>query len=167
MTATETKQSEGTQAKTQKIATFLMFNNQAEEAMNFYVSVFKDAKIVSTMPGPDGKVMGGVFEIAGQRFNCFNGGPKFKFEQGMSLMVSAETQEEIDYLYETLSEGGKQEPCAWLDDKFGVSWQIVPPILGKLLGDPDREKAGRVMQAMFKMTKIIIQDLKDAADNEA
>ena len=94
-----------------------------------------------------------AIEIEGQRINCFNGGPKFSFSQGISLMVNAETQEEIDHLYESLSEGGKQEPCSWLDDKFGVSWQIVPPILGKLLGDPDREKAGRVMNAMFKMTK--------------
>lgn len=147
----------------QKITTFLMFNDQADEAMNFYVSVFKDAKIVSTMPGPDGSVMGGVFEINGQRFNAFNGGPKFKFEQGISLMVSAETQVEIDHLYDGLSEGGEQQPCSWLIDKFGVSWQIVPPILMQLLADPDREKAGRVMQAMFKMTKIVIQDLKDAA----
>ena len=147
----------------QKITTFLMFNDQADEAMNFYVSVFKDAKIVSTMPGPDGSVMGGVFEINGQRFNAFNGGPKFRFEQGISLMVSAETQVEIDHLYDGLSEGGEQQPCSWLIDKFGVSWQIVPPILMQLLADPDREKAGRVMQAMFKMTKIVIQDLKDAA----
>ncbi len=140
-----------------------MFNDQAEAAMNFYVSVFKDAKIVSSMPGPGGVVMGGAFEIAGQRFNCFNGGPKFKFEQGMSLMVSAETQDEIDHLYDGLSDGGVQQPCSWLVDKFGVSWQIVPPILMKLLGDPDREKAGRVMQAMFKMHKIIIADLEAAA----
>src|SRR5258707_12324784 len=108
----------------QKITTFLMFNDQAGEAMNFYVSVFKDAKIISTMPGPRGKAMGGSFEIEGQRFNCFNGGPKFNFSQGISLMVRAETQEEVDHLYDTLSEGGKQEPCGWLDDKFGVSWQI-------------------------------------------
>jgi len=147
----------------QKITPFLMYNDQAEEAMNFYVSVFKDAKIVSTMPGPDGKVMGGSFEIEGQRFNCFNGGPKFNFSQGFSLMVSAETQEDVDYLYDKLSEGGKQEPCGWLDDKFGVSWQITPPILLKLLSDSDPEKAGRVAQAMFKMTKIIIADLEAAA----
>ena len=140
-----------------------MFNDQAEAAMNFYVSVFKDAKIVSSMPGPGGVVMGGAFEIAGQRFNCFNGRPKFKFEQGMSLMVSAETQDEIDHLYDGLSDGGVQQPCSWLVDKFGVSWQIVPPILMKLLGDPDREKAGRVMQARFKMHKIIIADLEAAA----
>lgn len=140
-----------------------MFNDQAEAAMNFYVSMFKDAKILSTMPGPGGAVMGGSFEIAGQRFNCFNGGPKFMFEQGISLMVSADTQEEIDHLYDGLSAGGEQQPCSWLVDKFGVSWQIVPPILMKLLSDPDREKAGRVMQAMFKMTKIIIADLEAAA----
>lgn len=150
----------------QKVTTFLMFNDQAHEAMNFYVSVFQDAKIVSTMPGPDGTVMGGVFEINGQRFNAFNGGPKFKFEQGMSLLVSAETQDEIDHLYDGLSEGGEQQPCSWLVDKFGVSWQIVPPILMQLLANPDREKAGRVMQAMFKMTKIIIQDLNDAAEGK-
>ncbi|HEX3102046.1 MAG TPA: VOC family protein [Pyrinomonadaceae bacterium] len=147
----------------QKITTFLMFNDQAEAAMNFYVSIFRDAKILSTMPGPGGAVMGGSFEISSQRFNCFNGGPRFKFEQGISLMVSADTQEEIDHLYDGLSEGGEQQPCSWLVDKFGVSWQIVPPILMKLLSDPDREKAGRVMQAMFKMTKIIIADLEAAA----
>lgn len=140
-----------------------MFNDQAEEAMNFYVSVFSDAKIVNTMPGPGGKLMGGVFEIAGQQFHCFNGGPSFRFEQGMSLMVRAETQDEIDHLYETLSEDGEQQPCSWLVDKFGVSWQIVPPILMELLSDPDKEKSSRVAQAMFKMHKIIIQDLLDAA----
>jgi len=149
----------------QKITTFLMFNDQAEEAMNFYVSTFKDAKILSTMPEPDGKVMGGTFEIAGQQYMCYNAGPhpNFKFTQAISLMVRADTQEEIDYLYENLSQGGKQEPCGWLDDKFGVSWQITPSILLNLLSDPDNEKAGRVAQAMFKMTKIIIADLEAAA----
>ena len=147
----------------QKITPFLMFNDSAGEAMEFYTSVFKDSRIVSTMPGPDGKVIGGSIEIEGQRINCFNGGPKFSFSQGISLMVRAETQAEIDHLYEGLSEGGKQEPCSWLDDKFGVSWQIVPPIMMKLLADPDREKAGRVMEAMFKMRKIVIADLEAAA----
>ena len=147
----------------QKITTFLMFNDQAEEAMNFYTSVFKDSKIISKIPGPGGLVMGGSFEIAGQRFMCYNGGPKFTFEQGFSLMVDAENQDEIDYLYDTLSEGGEQQPCSWLIDKFGVSWQIVPPVLLKLLSDPDKEKAGRVAQAMFKMKKIIIADLEAAA----
>jgi len=147
----------------QKVTTFLMFNDQAIEAMNFYVSLFKDAKIVTTMPGPNGNAMGGTFEIAGQRFHCYNGGPTFKFEQGFSLMVNAETQEEIDHLYDGLAEGGEKQPCSWVVDKFGVSWQIVPPILLKLLFDPDREKAGRVTEAMFKMHKIIIKDLEAAA----
>jgi predicted 3-demethylubiquinone-9 3-methyltransferase (glyoxalase superfamily) len=140
-----------------------MFNDQAGEAMEFYTSIFKDSRIVSKMPGPGGTVMGGTIEIEGQRINTFNGGPKFSFSQGISLMVRAETQDEINHLYESLSEGGKQEPCSWLDDKFGVSWQIVPPIMMQLLSDPDREKAGRVMNAMFKMTKIIIADLEAAA----
>lgn len=147
----------------QKITPFLMFNEGAGEAMEFYTSIFKDSKIVSTMPGPDGTAMGGTIEIEGQRINTFNGGPKFKFEQGMSLMVSAETQDEIDHLYDGLSEGGEKQPCSWLVDKFGVSWQIIPPILMQLLGDPDREKAGRVMNAMMKMHKIIIADLEAAA----
>jgi predicted 3-demethylubiquinone-9 3-methyltransferase (glyoxalase superfamily) len=150
----------------QKVTTFLMFDDQAEEAMSFYTSLFDDARIVSTMPGPDGSVMGGTFEIAGQKFNCYNGGPKFRFEQGFSLMVNAETQEEIDHLYDGLAEGGEKQPCSWVVDKFGASWQIVPPILVKLLSDPDSDKAQRVMQAMFKMHKIIIKDLEAAAANE-
>ena len=140
-----------------------MYNDRAEEAMDFYASVFKDGRVISTIPGPDGKVMGGTFEIGGQRFMCYNGGPTFTFTQGFSLMVRADTQEEIDRLYGSLSEGGKQEPCGWLDDKFGVSWQITPPILLEMLTDPDREKANRVTEAMFKMTKIIIADLEAAA----
>jgi predicted 3-demethylubiquinone-9 3-methyltransferase (glyoxalase superfamily) len=147
----------------QKITTFLMYNDQAEEAMNFYTSVFKDGRIINKIPGPDSKIMGGTFEIGAQQFMCYNGGPTFHFSQGFSLMVLADTQEEIDYLYEGLSEGGKQQPCGWLDDKFGVSWQITPPILLQMLTDPDREKADRVMQAMFKMTKIVIADLEAAA----
>jgi predicted 3-demethylubiquinone-9 3-methyltransferase (glyoxalase superfamily) len=140
-----------------------MFNDQAVQAMTFYVSIFMDAKVVNTLPGPDGSVMGGSIEIDGQRIYCYNGGSHFSFSQGISLMVSAETQDEIDHLYESLSEGGEQLPCSWLTDKFGVSWQIVPPILMRLLSDPDKEKAGRAMQAMFKMTKIIIADLEAAA----
>lgn len=159
MAATETKQSEGAQ----KITTFLMFNDTAEEAMNFYVSIFKTSRIISSMPGPNGTVMGGTFELEGQRFNAFNGGPHFKFSQGISQFVSCDTQDEIDYFYEKLSDGGEKQPCGWLTDKFGVSWQIIPPILGELLGDQDRDKANRVMQAMLKMQKIDIQALKDAA----
>ena len=143
-----------------------MYNDQAEEAMNLYTSVFKDGKIISTFPGPDGKVMGGTFEIGGQQYSCYNGGPTFHFSQGFSLMVRADTQEEIDHLYESLSEGGNQQPCGWLDDKFGVSWQITPKMLMESLTDPDREKANRVAQAMFKMTKIIIADLETAAEEK-
>ncbi len=142
-----------------------MFDDQAGEAMEFYTSVFKDAKIISTMPGPDGKVMGGSFELNGQRFSCYNAGPhpNFKFSQGISMMISVETQEENDHYYDKLSEGGEQQPCGWLADKFGVSWQVTPRFLMQSLSDPDREKANRVMQAMFKMTKIIIADLEAAA----
>lgn len=147
----------------QKITTFLMFESGAGEAMEFYTSVFENGRIIDTMPGPDGKAMGGTFEIEGQRFNAFNGGPHFRFSPGISLFVDAGTQDEIDYYYEKLSEGGEKQPCGWLKDKFGVSWQIIPPILGELLSDPDREKAGRAMNAMLGMRKIDIQALKDAA----
>jgi predicted 3-demethylubiquinone-9 3-methyltransferase (glyoxalase superfamily) len=147
----------------QKITTFFMFPDRADEAMNFYVSVFKNSRIVSTMPGPNGSVMGGTFELEGQRFNAFNGGPHFTFSQGLSQFVSCDTQDEIDYYYEKLSHGGEKQPCGWLTDKFGVSWQIVPPILGELLADNDREKANRVLQAMLKMQKMDIQALTDAA----
>ncbi len=142
-----------------------MFNDQAGEAMEFYTSVFKGAKIISTMPGPDSKVMGGSFELNGQQFSCYNAGPhpNFKFSQGISMMISVETQEENDHYYDKLSEGGEQQPCGWLTDKFGVSWQVTPRFLMQSLSDPDREKAGRVMQAMFKMTKIIIADLEAVA----
>ncbi len=147
----------------QKITTFFMFAEGAAEAMDFYVSIFKNSRVISTMPGPDGTVMGGTFELEGQRFNAFNGGPHFKFSQGISQFVSCETQDEIDYYYEKLSDGGREEQCGWVTDKFGVSWQIVPPILGELLADKDRAKADKVMQAMLKMHKLDIQALKDAA----
>jgi len=116
----------------QKITTFLMFNDKAEEAMNFYVSVFRNSQIVNTMPGPNGSVMGGTVELEGQQLMTFNGGPHFSFSQGISLFVKAETQEEIDHLYEELSVGGGKQQCGWVTDKFGVSWQIIPPILGEL-----------------------------------
>lgn len=140
-----------------------MFNDKAGEAMEFYTSIIPNSQIVSTMPGPDGSVMGGSFEIEGQKFSCYNGGDQFSFSWGISLMINAETQDEIDMLYERLSEGGEQQPCGWVKDKYGLSWQITPPILMQLLGDPDREKAGRVMNAMLKMKKIIIADLDTAA----
>jgi len=147
----------------QKISTFFMFPERADEAMNFYVSIFKNSRILSTMPGPDGKPMGGSFEIEGKRFNAFNGGPHFRFSQGVSQFVSCDTQEEIDHFYDKLSEGGEKQPCGWVTDKFGLSWQIVPPILTNLLGDPDRAKVDRVMQAMLKMHKLDIKTLEQAA----
>ena len=140
----------------QKITTFLTFNDQAEEAMKFYTSVFRDSKILSM------NALGGSFQLHGQEFAALNGGASFSFAQGFSLLVSCETQEEIDELYEKLSEGGSKDPCGWLKDKYGVSWQVIPPILGQYLGDKDPEKANRVMQAMFKMRKIDIQALEDA-----
>lgn len=148
-----------------KITPFLMFDKGAVEAMEFYTSIFPNSKIVSTIPGPDGNVAGGTFELDGQRFHCYNAGPHpdFVFSQGVSFMISAETQDEVDHYYEKLSEGGLQQPCGWLKDKFGVSWQVTPTILMELLSDPDREKAGRVTEAMFEMTKIIIADLETAA----
>lgn len=148
----------------QKITPFLWFDNNAGEAMNFYTSVFKNSKVVSSMPGPGGKMMGGTFQIEGQEFHVLNGGPMFKFTEAISLFVRCETQEEIDDMWEKLSEAGEKGRCGWLKDKFGLSWQIVPPLLGQLLGDKDREKAGRVMQAMMQMNKIVIADLQKAYD---
>lgn len=149
----------------QKITTFLTFNNQAEEAMHFYTQVFKNSKIISVMRNGD-MFFGGSLEIEGQQFNVLNGGPTFSFSLGISLFVSCVTQEEIDYYWENLSEGGHQDRCGWLQDKFGVAWQIVPPILGQLLGGKDPARSQRVMQAMLKMNKLNIQDLQDAADQK-
>jgi predicted 3-demethylubiquinone-9 3-methyltransferase (glyoxalase superfamily) len=152
----------------QKITTFLTFNNQAEEAMKFYASVFKNSKIVSTMrfpeggPAPKGSVLGGTIELEGQRFMVLNGGPYFTFAQGISLFVNCETQGEIDDLWEKLSEGGETQQCGWLKDRFGVSWQIVPSILGELLQSKDAGKAKRTMEAMLKMSKFDIKTLRDA-----
>lgn len=146
----------------QKITPFLWFDGQAEEAVNFYTSLFKDSKIVNMSRMPDGNVMSATFLLNGQEFMALNGGPMFKFTEAISLFVKCETQSEIDSLWEKLSEGGSKSRCGWLKDKFGLSWQIIPPILGELLGDKDPAKSQRVMQAMLKMDKIIIQDLKDA-----
>ncbi len=146
----------------QKITPFLWFNDNAEEAAKFYISIFKNSSIVRTMPGPNGKVMGISFLLDGQEFQALNGGPQFKFTEAISLFVNAETQHEIDDLWDKLSEGGEQSRCGWLKDKFGLSWQVVPPHLGKLLGDKDPLKSQRVLAAMMKMDKIIIQDLVDA-----
>ncbi|MFZ2449136.1 MAG: VOC family protein [Methylovulum miyakonense] len=151
-----------------KITPFLWFNDQAEEAMNFYVSIFKDSKILGISrygdgaPAPKGSVMTATFELDGQVFTALNGGPIYKFSPATSFVVHCETQAEVDYYWEKLSEGGKENQCAWLDDKFGVTWQIVPDILIELLAAPDPVKSGRVMQAMLQMTKIDIEKLKQA-----
>jgi predicted 3-demethylubiquinone-9 3-methyltransferase (glyoxalase superfamily) len=152
----------------QKITPFLWFDGNAEEAMNLYVSVFKNAKVVSLRrygkagPGKEGTVMTGTFQIEGQEFFVLNGGPQYKFTPAVSLFVNCETQEEVDELWEKLSAGGRKDRCGWLQDKFGLSWQIIPSALGKLLGDKDPKKANSVMQAMLKMDKIDINKLKQA-----
>ena len=150
----------------QKITPFLWFDDNAEEAMNFYVSIFADARIVSTMPGPDGKLMGGTFVLKGQEMMVLNGGPMYSFTPAISLFVKCETQQEVDHYWQKLTAGGCEEPCGWLKDKFGLSWQIIPNALGELLGHPDREKAGRALQAMLQMKKIDIAALQAAFDGE-
>ncbi|MEQ1646742.1 MAG: VOC family protein [Pyrinomonadaceae bacterium] len=149
----------------QKVTTFLMYQERCHEAMQFYASVIPNCKIVSTMPGPDGNIAGGSFEIEGQRFNCYQSGPhpNFQFSQGISLMIEANTQDQIDLLYDGLSDGGEQQPCGWLTDKFGLSWQITPKVLMEFLSSSDSERSGRVAQAMFKMNKLVIADLEAAA----
>lgn len=151
-----------------KITTFLTYDDQAEEAISLYTSVFPNSRIVSTRryregePGSEGTLMTATFELDGQEFMALNGGPSFTFSQGISLFVDCETQDEIDELWEKLSEGGEKGPCGWLTDRFGVSWQIIPRALGELLGDEDPEKSKRVMQAMLQMSKIDIEGLKRA-----
>ena len=154
----------------QKITPFLWFDHQAEEAMNFYVSIFKNSKVGKVTrygeagPGPEGTVMSATFKLEGQDFMALNGGPLYKFSPAISLFVSCETQQEVDELWTKLSAGGRPNRCGWLDDKFGVTWQIIPTILGKLLQGDDPEKANRTMQAMLKMEKIDIAKLKQAAE---
>jgi predicted 3-demethylubiquinone-9 3-methyltransferase (glyoxalase superfamily) len=156
----------------QKITPFLWFNDNAEEAMNFYTSVFKNSKVKSVSrygdagPGPKGTVMSGTFQIEGQDFMVLNGGPAFTFTPAISFYVDCKSQDEVDDLWEKLSAGGEKSQCGWLKDKFGVSWQIIPSALGKLLGDPDPAKSQRVMQAMLKMSKIIMKDLQTAYDQK-
>jgi predicted 3-demethylubiquinone-9 3-methyltransferase (glyoxalase superfamily) len=147
-----------------KITTFLTFADETEQAVAFYTSVFDDSRILSTTPGPGGELMSATFELAGQEFFALNGGPTFSFSQGISLFVDCETQAEVDELWERLSEGGEPGPCGWLTDRFGVSWQVIPRALGELLGDEDREKADRVMQAMLQMSKIDVEGLRRAYD---
>lgn len=150
----------------QKITPFLWFDNNAEEAINFYVSIFKDSKVLSTTPGPNGTIMSATFQLEGQEFYALNGGPMFKFTEAISLFVNCETQEEVDDLWEKLSAGGEKSRCGWLKDKFGLSWQIIPTALGRLMGDKDPVKAGRVMQAMMQMSKIDIKALQQAYNQQ-
>ena len=157
----------------QKITPFLWFDNNAEEAMKFYTSIFKNSKIGKVTrysegaPVPAGTFMTGTFRIEGQEFVALNGGPIFKFTEAISFVVNCETQKEVDTYWKKLSaDGGQEVQCGWLKDKFGLSWQIIPKILFKLLADKDRKKAGRVMDAMLKMKKIDIAGLKRAYANE-
>jgi predicted 3-demethylubiquinone-9 3-methyltransferase (glyoxalase superfamily) len=152
----------------QTITPFLWFDDQAEEAMNFYVSIFKNSKVLSVTrygdagPASKGTVMTTRFQLEGQEFVALNGGPLFKFTEAISFVVNCETQEEVDEFWEKLAEGGEKSRCGWLKDKFGLSWQIVPTVLGEMLGDKDTEKSQRVMKAMLQRDKIDIEDLKRA-----
>lgn len=154
----------------QKISPFLWFDNQAEEAANFYVSIFKNSEIRSVSrygegaPRPAGSAMSVSFVLDGLELQALNGGPEFPFTEAISLFVSAETQDEIDDLWEKLTSGGEEGQCGWLKDKYGLSWQIVPPILGELLGGPDPEKSSRALQAMLKMNRIDVAGLRAAYD---
>lgn len=147
---------------TQTITPFLWFDGQVEEAIAFYMSIFKNAKKLSMMPGPNGTVMGGNFELNGQRFMALNGGPQYKFTPAISFYINCETQQEVDELWEKLSAGGRTDRCGWLQDKFGLSWQIVPSALPRLLQDKDPARRGRVLNAMMKMTKLDIAGLEQA-----
>ena len=155
----------------QKIIPFLWFDGKAEEAANFYVSIFKNSKIGKVRrygeagPGPKGSAMSVEFELDGEQFIALNGGPQFTFSPAISFFVNCETQEEVDELWEQLSAGGQKNRCGWLQDKFGLSWQIIPTALGQLMGDPDPQKSNRVMKAMLQMEKIDINGLKQAYDN--
>ena len=152
-----------------QITPCLWFDTEGEDAASLYTSVFPNSKILDIArygaagPRPEGTVMTVLFELDGQRFTALNGGPEFKFTEAISFQVSCQDQSEVDAFWSKLSEGGEEGPCGWLKDRFGVSWQIVPTALPKLLGDPDREKSQRVMQAMLKMKKIKIAELERAA----
>ena len=154
----------------QKISPFLWFNGNAEEAMNFYVSIFKNSKILGVArygdagPGPKGTLMAATFQLEGQEFQALNGGPQYSFTPAISLFVNCETQEEVDELWTKLTAGGEESQCGWLKDKFGLSWQIIPSVLRKLLGDKDARKSQRVMKAMLQMRKIDIKGLQQAYD---
>ncbi|MEW6737563.1 MAG: VOC family protein [Acidobacteriota bacterium] len=152
----------------QKITPFLWFDNNAEEAINFYTAIFKNSKIISLTrygeagPGPAGTLMSATFQLDGQEFMALNAGPQFKFTEAISFYVNCETQQEVDEFWEKLSAGGEKGRCGWLKDRYGLSWQIVPNVLGKILSDPDPKRSQRVMQALFQMDKIDIKTLQQA-----
>jgi predicted 3-demethylubiquinone-9 3-methyltransferase (glyoxalase superfamily) len=156
----------------QKINPFLWFNDQAEDAANFYISLFKNSKVLNVSrygeagPGPKGTAMSVTFELAGQKFMALNGGPHFKFSEAISFFINCENQQEVDELWEKLSAGGEKSRCGWLKDKYGLSWQVVPTALGEMLQDKDPKKSQRVMQSMLQMNKIDIAGLKQAYDQQ-
>jgi predicted 3-demethylubiquinone-9 3-methyltransferase (glyoxalase superfamily) len=158
------------ESRGQKITPFLWFDNQAEEAMKFYTSIFKNSKIISTTPyteagpGEPGTVMIVTFELEGQRFMALNGGSEFKFSPAISFMVNCDTQQEIDELWEKLTEGGAEVECGWLTDKYGLSWQIVPTMVGEVMESGDPERTNRFMKALMQMKKLDIATLKQAYD---
>ena len=155
-----------------KITPFLWFDGKAEEAMNFYVSIFKNAKVLNVTrrgeasPGANGTVMSATFELDGQRFIALNGGPMFSFTPAISFFVDCETQQEVDELWEKLSEGGQKQRCGWLKDKYGVAWQIIPTVLIEMLQDKDAERSQRAMKALFQMKKIDVARLQEAYNAE-
>jgi predicted 3-demethylubiquinone-9 3-methyltransferase (glyoxalase superfamily) len=156
----------------QKITPFLWFDDKAEEAMNFYTSIFKNSKVLGVTrygeagPGPKGTVMTATFQLDGQEFIALNAGPRFKFTEAISFVVNCKTQEEVDEFWEKLSEGGEKSRCGWLKDKYGLWWQVVPTVLAELYGDKDPEKSKRVMQAMLQMDKFDIKTLQQAYDGQ-
>jgi predicted 3-demethylubiquinone-9 3-methyltransferase (glyoxalase superfamily) len=148
----------------QKIVPFLWFDGKAEEAAKFYVSIFKNSTVMSVTPGPDGTALAVTFQLEGQAFYALNGGPKYRFTPAISIYVNCETQAEVDELWNQLSAGGRTDQCGWLQDRYGLSWQVIPTALPRLLGDKDPKKANAAMQAMLKMQKIDIQGLQQAYD---
>ena len=156
----------------QKITPCLWFDNQGEEAMNFYMSIFKGSKIKSVLrngdegPGPKGSILTASFILEGQEFIVLNGGPLFKFNEAISLSINCKTQKEIDYFWNKLTNGGQEQPCGWLKHKYGLSWQVVPSSLGKMMIDKNEKKAKRVMTALFKMKKIDLNVLKKEYDKK-
>ena len=160
------------QSNKQKITPFLWFDTNAEEAINFYTSIFKDSKIGKVVrwpkggPGPEGSLLTGDFTLNGQVFTAINGGPQFKFNESISFVVDCGEQDEVDYYWNKLTEGGEESQCGWLKDKFGLSWQITPTILSDMLADKDQKKSQRAMKAMMQMKKLDIQKLEEAFEGK-